>query len=95
MAQRPGVEEVLPVRGYEGSADDVLWAMTRKALELGGTSTGEHGVGLRKMKYQEEEHGAEALSLMRRVKETFDPSGILNPGKVIPTEIPPANRGGK
>ena len=66
--------------------DEVLGAMTRKALELGGTSTGEHGVGLRKMKYQEEEHGAEALELMRRVKEMFDPSGILNPGKVIPTE---------
>ncbi len=52
-------------------------------------------LGLRKMKYQEEEHGAGAHPLMRRVMETFGPSGILNPGKVIPTEIPPANRGGK
>lgn len=69
-----------------GRLDHVLGAMTRKALELGGTSTGEHGVGLRKMKYQEEEHGVEALSLMRRVKEMFDPLGILNPGKVIPME---------
>lgn len=72
--------------GAWGRLDDVLWAITRKALELGGTSTGEHGVGLRKMKYQEEEHGAEALSLMREVKRLFDPAGLLNPGKVIPTE---------
>lgn len=69
-----------------GRLDDVMGAMTRKALELGGTSTGEHGVGLRKMKYQEEEHGAEALSLMREVKRLFDPAGLMNPGKVIPTE---------
>ncbi len=63
--------------------DEVLNGMTAKALELGGTSTGEHGVGLRKIKYQEAEHG-EALPLMRRIKETFDPLGLLNPGKVLP-----------
>lgn len=63
--------------------DAVLGEMTAKALKLGGTCTGEHGVGLRKMKYQEQEHG-EALPLMRQVKEMFDPSGLLNPGKVIP-----------
>ncbi|MDQ3966117.1 MAG: 2-hydroxy-acid oxidase, partial [Actinomycetota bacterium] len=44
---------------------------------------GEHGVGLRKTKYQESEHG-EALSLMREVKESFDPLGLLNPGKIFP-----------
>lgn len=63
--------------------DEVLEGMAMKALELGGTCTGEHGVGLRKMKYQEAEHG-EALSLMREVKEMFDPLGLLNPGKVVP-----------
>ena len=64
--------------------DEVLGGMTANALELGGTSTGEHGVGLRKMKYQEGEHGV-ALSLMRQVKEVFDPLGLLNPAKVIPS----------
>ncbi len=63
--------------------EEVLESMVAKAFELGGTCTGEHGVGLRKMKYQEAEHG-EALSLMRGVKEMFDPLGLLNPGKVIP-----------
>jgi D-lactate dehydrogenase (cytochrome) len=67
--------------------DEVLKSMTEKALELGGTSTGEHGVGIRKMKYQEAEHG-EALSLMREVKKLFDPLGLLNPGKVIPPSDP-------
>ncbi len=57
--------------------------MTAKALELGGTCTGEHGVGLRKIKYQESEHG-EALSLMQEIKQMLDPQGLLNPGKVLP-----------
>jgi D-lactate dehydrogenase (cytochrome) len=61
----------------------VMEGMTTKALELGGTCTGEHGVGLRKIKYQESEHG-EALSLMREVKRILDPQGLLNPGKVLP-----------
>lgn len=61
----------------------VMKGMTEKALELGGTCTGEHGVGLRKVEYQESEHG-EALSLMREIKALLDPQGLLNPGKVLP-----------
>ncbi|TQR18326.1 FAD-binding oxidoreductase [Psychrobacillus soli] len=53
-----------------------------KAIELGGTCTGEHGVGLGKMKYQVAEHG-EAVELMKSVKSLFDPKGILNPGKLF------------
>lgn len=53
------------------------------ALERGGTCTGEHGVGLGKMKYLEREHGASSVALMRTIKCTFDPLNILNPGKVI------------
>lgn len=55
-----------------------------KAIELGGTCTGEHGVGIGKAAYMEAEHG-EALDVMRDVKRLFDPNGILNPGKVLPT----------
>lgn len=57
--------------------------LVRKTLELGGTATGEHGVGLGKRKYMNEEHGS-SLAWMRKVKTLFDPNGILNPGKVFP-----------
>lgn len=53
-----------------------------KAIELGGTCTGEHGVGLGKMKYQIAEHG-EAVELMKSFKALIDPKGILNPGKIF------------
>ncbi len=53
-----------------------------RALSLGGTATGEHGVGLGKRKFMRREHGA-ALDLMRRIKTLFDPAGILNPGKIF------------
>lgn len=53
------------------------------AIEAGGTSTGEHGVGIRKRAYMEEEHG-QALQVMRELKHALDPNGIMNPGKVLP-----------
>ncbi len=61
----------------------VTHAMVMRALEVGGTCTGEHGIGLRKRKYMAAEHG-EALALMRAVKQAFDPKGIMNPGKKLP-----------
>jgi glycolate oxidase len=53
------------------------------ALELGGTVTGEHGVGLLKMPGMRMELGPEVLALQRAVKQALDPKGILNPGKVV------------
>ena len=55
----------------------------KKALALGGTATGEHGVGIGKQKYMIMEHGESGLNLMRQLKATLDPKGILNPGKVL------------
>lgn len=57
-------------------------ALQRFALTLGGTSTGEHGVGLGKKKYMVAEHGSNAMDLMKQLKRTLDPNGILNPGKI-------------
>jgi glycolate oxidase len=54
----------------------------RTAMELGGTITGEHGVGSAKLPYLEERLGAGQIALLRRIKSAFDPAGILNPGKL-------------
>ncbi|MFG1699429.1 FAD-binding oxidoreductase [Nonomuraea sp. NPDC049309] len=61
------------------AADEVF----RRALEFGGTLTGEHGVGLLKRRWLELESGPVAAELQRGIKALFDPLGILNPGKAI------------
>jgi D-lactate dehydrogenase (cytochrome) len=60
--------------------------IVQRAIELGGTATGEHGVGIGKAPYLPLEHG-EALNVMRTVKYALDPNGILNPGKIFVDEI--------
>jgi D-lactate dehydrogenase (cytochrome) len=63
------------------------WALDRRivarALDLGGSCSGEHGVGLGKREFLEREHGAETLAVMRSVKAALDPRGIMNPGKIF------------
>ncbi len=58
--------------------------LAHRAIAMGGTCTGEHGIGQNKIAYMEDEHGAPALDLMRRVKAAFDPMNLFNPGKVLP-----------
>lgn len=53
------------------------------ALSVGGTSTGEHGVGLGKREMLVREHGRDAVSLMRQLKAAVDPAGLMNPGKIF------------
>jgi D-lactate dehydrogenase (cytochrome) len=57
--------------------------LVMRALRLGGTCTGEHGVGVGKMKYLEVEHGPAALDLMRTLKRALDPDNRMNPGKML------------
>lgn len=52
-------------------------------LSLGGTISGEHGVGITKAPYMTKEISSESIALMRRIKAAFDPAGILNPGKML------------
>jgi D-lactate dehydrogenase (cytochrome) len=54
-----------------------------RALRLGGTCTGEHGVGLHKMDFLVTETGAGAVAMMRSIKQALDPLNILNPGKIF------------
>lgn len=59
--------------------------LVERALRMGGTCSGEHGVGLGKMKYLQAEHG-EALHVMRAIKQALDPDDLMNPGKMLPGE---------
>jgi D-lactate dehydrogenase (cytochrome) len=59
-------------------------AMSERALRLGGTITGEHGIGLGKKHLMAQEHGQEAWDLMGQIKHALDPTNILNPGKLVP-----------
>ena len=58
--------------------------LVKRALTMDGTITGEHGVGIGKIKYMEAEHGPAALAVMRAIKQALDPLNLFNPGKVLP-----------
>ena len=54
-------------------------------ISVGGSITGEHGVGMEKMELMDKQFGEDTLNLMQRLKEVCDPESRLNPGKVLPT----------
>jgi D-lactate dehydrogenase (cytochrome) len=58
--------------------------MAERALRMGGTVTGEHGIGMGKLGFMEAEHGQAAWQAMGAIKRALDPAGILNPGKLVP-----------
>lgn len=66
------------------NAEQCLSRLFDLVLGLGGTLSGEHGVGLEKRAFVAREIDPSTIALMRRIKEQFDPLGILNPGKVLP-----------
>ena len=65
------------------AAEALNHQLVARALALGGTCTGEHGVGLHKMGFLVEETGAGAVAMMRAIKAALDPDNILNPGKIF------------
>ncbi|WP_323011658.1 FAD-binding oxidoreductase [Castellaniella sp.] len=58
--------------------------LVQRAIEMDGTCTGEHGIGLHKQVFMRAEHGDDALDVMRALKAALDPRDILNPGKILP-----------
>ena len=66
---------------------EVTHEMASRIIEMGGTCTGEHGIGMGKIELLVEETGVNAVELMKEIKQTLDPNWILNPGKVIAEKI--------
>ena len=64
-------------------ADAIARSVALRAIAMGGTCTGEHGIGMHKLEALVAEHG-EAVDLMRTIKRAFDPHDIMNPGKTVP-----------
>jgi glycolate oxidase len=64
----------------EGAGEEML----RAVVELGGTLSGEHGIGLEKSQFMPWIFSADDLDAMHRVKDVFDADGLLNPGKIFP-----------
>jgi glycolate oxidase len=77
LCDRSDREEIARVRE---AAREIFEA----AIELGGTLSGEHGIGVLKKQFMERDLGTDVLALMRRIKDAVDPAGIMNPGKVFP-----------
>ncbi|WP_310610404.1 FAD-linked oxidase C-terminal domain-containing protein [Limnohabitans sp.] len=65
------------------TAEDLNHKLVHRALRLGGTCTGEHGIGLHKMDFLRTETGEGAVDMMRTIKLALDPHNILNPGKIF------------
>jgi len=76
LVDREDQQEVARIEAF-------LERLVERALAMGGTCTGEHGVGQGKMKYLAAEHGAPALDAMRAIKRALDPLDIMNPGKIF------------
>jgi glycolate oxidase len=64
-------------------AEKTVFEVEEAAIEMGGTITGEHGIGLYKKRLLEKMVGSASMQMMRKLKELMDPNNILNPGKVL------------
>ena len=78
--------------GWEAAIVRVMDAVTETVVRLGGTLSGEHGDGRLRADALTRVYGPEIVELFRRVKRSFDPLGIFNPGIILPSGDPPISR---
>jgi len=78
-ARRPGDIEKAQKAGF-----DIL----EYCVDAGGSITGEHGIGMEKIHLMDRQFSQESLEMMRRIKMTFDPARLFNPGKLVPDRTP-------
>jgi glycolate oxidase len=67
------------------AVDRAIGMLMRATIDLGGTLSGEHGIGVSKARYLPLEQSEDLIALQRDIKHAFDPKGLLNPGKIFPT----------
>jgi glycolate oxidase len=74
------------IPGMDEKAHEAIKDIFRAALDLGGTMSGEHGIGLSKAPYIPLELSPEQIAAMKAIKNALDPNNILNPGKIFPVD---------
>ena len=83
------MREAMPTQEWNKKSGQCLQYLFVKTKELGGLLSGEHGVGFLKKEYLSTSLSVDEIALMKGIKQAFDPTGILNPGKVFPTGSDP------
>jgi glycolate oxidase len=68
------------------AVDRAIEMLMRATIELGGTLSGEHGIGIAKARYLRLEQSEDLIGVQRDIKRVFDPKGLLNPGKIFPSQ---------
>jgi glycolate oxidase len=76
--------------GERPAVDRAIGSLMRATIDLGGTLSGEHGIGVSKAAYLPLEQSETLIALQKDIKRAFDPRGLLNPGKIFPVGGHPA-----
>ena len=80
------LKDVIPYEEWKTMLPDLKRKIYKQALDLGGTVSGEHGIGCLRKNYMPMAMSQDEIELQRRLKLAFDPNGILNPAKILPDE---------
>ena len=74
-------------KDYRDNVQKIIENLTDRAIEVGGTCTGEHGVGYGKKKYLRRMYGEGGVRMMESLKQSIDPFNIMNPGKIVDNDF--------